>query len=252
MKLTILFLFLSLCGTQLLAQTKPVQGFVIDADSKNRLAKVYIYNPANDEGIYNNNKGEFTTPAKLGDTIFAALAGYGMDTVIYKGQSAIVFQLKSLGIKLKEVKIVGKLPTPAEQYANNKKEFKYALDKGSSKDLLNLGQGGVGLGIDAIFNLLSRQGKNARHLQSILEKDYRESIIDFRYREDYVKRLTNIPDSDLNDFMTQYRPTYTFVLTASEYAFVNFVNNSYASYKRNPAMFRLPKLPRYPIQPQGQ
>ncbi|RZK53282.1 MAG: hypothetical protein EOO87_13275 [Pedobacter sp.] len=252
MKRSFILFLLSLCGTQLLAQNKTVQGFVVDAESKNRLAKVYIYNPASDEGIYNNAKGEFSTVAKLGDTIFAALPGYGMDTVVYKGQAAIVFQLKSLGIRLKEVKITGKIPTPAEAYANKQKEFKYALDRGSSKDLLNLSQRGVGLGIDAIYNLLSRQGKNARHLQSILEKDYREEIIDFRYRKDYVKNLVDIPEADLNDFMLQYRPTYTFVLTASEYAFINFITNSYASYKRNPSMFRLPALPRYPIPPQGQ
>ncbi|RZL34740.1 MAG: hypothetical protein EOP00_31075, partial [Pedobacter sp.] len=136
-----------------------MQGFVIDKESKLRLAKVYIYNPATDEGLYNNTKGEFTTSAKVGDTLFAALSGYGMDTVIYKGQSAIIFQLKALAIKLKEVKIFGKQPTPAEQYSKKLQEYKYALDKGSSKDLLNIGPRGAGLGIDAIYNLLSRSGK---------------------------------------------------------------------------------------------
>lgn len=239
----LLILFLSALGVApLFAQNKAVQGFVIDKESKLRLAKVYIYNPATDEGLYNNTKGEFTTSAKVGDTLFAALSGYGMDTVVYKGQSAIIFQLKSLAIKLKEVKIYGKQPTPAEEYAKKLKEYKYALDKGSSKDLLNIGQGGVGLGIDAIYNLLSRSGKNARHLKAILEKDYREDIIDYRFRPDYVKAIIGVGDPVLTDFMFQYRPTYQFVLTASDYAFVQFVRNSYASYKRNPAMFRLPKL----------
>src|SRR5687767_2453494 len=112
MKFSAFLLFFILCCIQLFAQNKSMQGFVIDKESKLRLAKVYIYNSATDEGIYNNNKGEFTTKAKVGDTIFAALSGYGMDTVVYKGQSAIFFQLKSIAIKLKEVKIFGKQPTP--------------------------------------------------------------------------------------------------------------------------------------------
>lgn len=229
------------------AQQKAVQGFVVDKDTKLRLAKVYIYNSSLDEGFYNNTKGEFVAPVKLGDTLFAALSGHAMDTVVYRGQSAIVFQLRSMGIRLKEVSIYGKAKTPQELYKSKLDEFKYKLDKGSSKDLLNLGQRGVGLGIDAIYNLLSREGKNARHLQQILEKDYKEQVIDYRYNPNYVRNLIDIKEENVQDFMTQYRPTYQFVLSASEYAFIQFVKNSYASYKRNPSMFRLPKLPELSI-----
>ena len=250
-----LFAFaLFMCFTMhLCAQVPSIQGFVIDKDSKARLAKVYIYNSANDEGIYNNLKGEFTVKAKVGDTIFAALSGYAMDTVVYKGKGAIVLQLKSLAIKLNQVEIYGKTLSPQEQRAKTIKEYKYALDRGSTKDLLNLGLGGVGLGIDAIYNLLSRQGKNARHLQAIIEKDYHEAIIDYRYKPEYVKSVLGSPSADVKDFMLQYRPTYQFVLTATDYAFVQFIRNSYNSYKRNPALFRLPKLPKItPEQPLGQ
>ena len=245
MKFSVLLLFLFCCNATLFAQARKVQGFVVDMDTKLRLAKVYIFNPANDDdGLYNNNKGEFATTAKVGDTIFAALSGYAMDTIVYKGQNSILFQLKSLSIKLKEVKVMGKLPTPAEQYTKTMRDYKSTLAKGSSKDLLNLGQGGVGLGIDAIYALLSKQGRNARHLQAVIEKDYHEAIIDFRFRPEYIKAITGANDTELQDFMLQYRPTYQFTLTASDYAFVSFVKNSFASYKRNPAMFRLPKLNR--------
>jgi len=57
-----------------------------------------------------------------------------------------------------------------------------------------------------------------------------------------VKAITAANDAELHDFMLQYRPTYEFTLTASDYAFVQFIKNSYASYKRNPSIFRLPKL----------
>lgn len=229
---------------KLSAQTGTVQGFVIDKDSKLRLAKVYIYNSKKDEGIYNTSKGEFRISAAPGDTLFAVLQGYAVDTVVLKGAQAIYFQLKSLGINLQEVSITGKKLSPQEQYQQRLKEYKYKLDRGSSKNLLSVGPTGAGLGIDAIYNLLSREGKNARHLQKILERDYRESIIDYRFRPDYVKTILQLSDSVTIDFMEQYRPTYDFVLTASEYAFVVFLRNSYASYKRNPAAFRLQPLPK--------
>lgn len=245
----ILFSFLLFISTvSAFAQQKVVSGFVVDKDTKLRLAKVYIYNSSIDTGIYNNTKGEFFAKINPGDTLFAALSGYAMDTVVYRGQSAIVFQLRSMGIRLKEVSIYGKAKTPQELYKSKLQEYKYKLDRGSSKDLLNLGQSGVGLGIDAIYNLLSRDGKNARQLQKILEKDYKEQVIDYRYRPDYVMALVDIKEENIQDFMTQYRPTYQFVLSASEYQFIQFVKNSYASYKRNPAMFRLPTLPKLSIE----
>lgn len=247
MKLYILLFFFTVFSGIAAAQKKTVQGFVIDKESKQRLAKVYIYNSHNDDGLYNNNKGEFTTQASVGDTLFAALQGYGIDTMVYKGNNAIYFQLKPLAIQLREVSITGSLITPRERYDQNLREYKYATDRGSSKDLLNLNSRGVGLGIDAIYNLLSRKGRNARHLQAILERDYREQIIDYRYNPAFVGRALRIKDFELKDYMQQYRPSYDFVLTASDYAFIVFLRNNYASYKRNPKALRLRPLPQIKI-----
>lgn len=242
-------LLLFYCLTiKVFAQQHAVRGFVVDKDSRLRLAKVYIYNSANDEGIYNTPKGEFTIKAKPGDTLFAVLQGYALDTVVLNNQNAIYFQLKSLGITLREVAIIGDKFTPMERHEKTLKEYKYALDKGKAKDLLNLGLGGAGLGIDAIYNLLSRQGKNARHLQKILERDYREAIVDYRFKPDYVKRVLQIGDYEAEDFMQQYRPSYDFVLSASDYAFVVYLRNNYANYKRNPKAFKLPPLPKINIE----
>ena len=238
------FLLFSCFSALSYGQTGIVKGFVVDKDSKLRLARVYIYNSAKDEGIYNTSKGEFSINAAEGDTLFAVLQGYAVDTVVIATQRSVLFQLKSLGINLQEVSITGKKLSPKEQYEKKLKEFKYKLDRGSGKDILSVGPSGAGLGIDAIYNLLSREGKNARHLQKILERDYRESIIDYRFRPEYVKSMLQLSDEETIDFMEQYRPTYDFVLSASDYAFVVFLRNSYASYKRNPEAFRLPALPK--------
>ncbi|QNN41708.1 hypothetical protein [Pedobacter roseus] len=229
------------------AQTKPVQGIVIDKETKQRLAKVYIYNIRTGDGLYNNTKGEFSTFAIPGDTLVAALSGYGVDTMLFKGQTAMYFQLKTLGIRLRDVVIQRKRLTPQQLYEKNVQEYRYQTMKGSSKDLLNLGNGGVGLGIDAIYNLLSRQGRNARHLQKILEKDYREDLIDYRFNANLVRQVLGIKDDELTDFMQQYRPTYQFVLDATDYSFNQFIRNAYKSYRLNPKALQLPALPKITI-----
>jgi len=248
MKLFVAFILSFALATSLFAQTKPVQGIVIDKETKQRLAKVYIYNIRTGDGLYNNTKGEFSTYANPGDTLVAALAGYGVDTIVFKGQTAAYFQLKSLGIRLRDVVIQQKRLTPQQQYEKSVSEYRYQTMKGSSKDLLNLGTGGVGLGIDAIYNLLSRQGRNARHLQKILEKDYREDLIDYRFNASLVQQVLNIKETELTDFMQQYRPTYQFVLDADDYAFNVFIRNAYRSYRINPKALQLPPLPKLTIE----
>jgi hypothetical protein len=248
MKFFFSLIFVLGCSTLLFAQTKPVQGIVIDKETRQRLAKVYIYNIRTGDGLYNNTKGEFSTYAIPGDTLVAALSGYGVDTMVYKGQTAAYFQLKSLGIRLRDVVIQRKRLTPQQQYEKNVQEYRYQTMKGSSKDLLNLGNGGVGLGIDAIYNLLSKQGRNARHLQKILEKDYREDLIDYRFNANLVRQVLGIKDDELTDFMQQYRPTYQFVLDATDYAFNLFIRNAYKSYRLNPKALQLPTLPKITIE----
>ncbi|RZK19880.1 MAG: hypothetical protein EOO86_06270 [Pedobacter sp.] len=248
MKLFAALIFFVGLSSTIFAQTKPVQGIVIDKETKQRLAKVYIYNIRTGDGLYNNTKGEFSTYANPGDTLVAALSGYGVDTIVFKGQSAVYFQLKSLGIRLRDVVIQQKRLSPQQQYEKSVSEYRYQTMKGSSKDLLNLGTGGVGLGIDAIYNLLSRQGRNARHLQRILEKDYREDLIDYRFNASLVQQVLSIKDTELTDFMQQYRPTYQFVLDADDYAFNVFIRNAYRSYRMNPKALQLPPLPKLTIE----
>ncbi|NII84310.1 MULTISPECIES: hypothetical protein [unclassified Pedobacter] len=247
MKFFIPLIFALGFATLLHAQNKPVQGIVIDKETKQRLAKVYIYNIRTGDGLYNNTKGEFSTFALPGDTLVAALSGYGVDTIVFKGQTAAYFQLRSLGIRLRDVVIQQKKLSPQQQYEKNVQEYRYQTMKGSSKDLLNLGNGGVGLGIDAIYNLLSKQGRNARHLQKILEKDYREELIDYRFNASLVSQVLGIKDAELTDFMQQYRPTYQFVLDATDYAFNLFIRNAYKSYRLNPKALQLPALPKITI-----
>ena len=241
-----LVLFLGL-SPMLFGQTKPVQGIVIDKETKQRLAKVYIYNIRTGDGLYNNTKGEFNTYAIPGDTLVAALSGYGVDTLVFKGQAAAYFQLKSIGIRLRDVIIQQKRLTPQQQYEKSVQEYRYQTKKGSSKDLLSLGNGGVGLGIDAIYNLLSKQGRNARHLQKILEKDYREDLIDYRFNANLVQKVLGIKEDEMLDFMQQYRPTYQFVLDADDYSFNMFIRNAYKSYRLNPRALQLPPLPKLTI-----
>ena len=240
--------FLFLCSTtQIFSQQRQVQGIVFDANSKQRLSRVYIYNTSTHKGFYNNSKGEFTTTAAKGDVLVAALPGYLVDTVTVKSESTILFYLKPNSILLNEVTIRDSKLSPEERLAKSKEENKDIYRKGNTKDILQIGgannTGGAGLGIDALWSLLSREGRNARYLQKILERDYRDQIINYRYSPRLVSSITGLSSSEkLSDFMQQYRPTYDFILDSNDYTLIEYIRSSFDRYKRHPEANRLPPL----------
>lgn len=240
--LLLILLLLEGSVSTILAQDRQIQGIVFDNVTKQRLSRVYIYDTRTHKGIYNNSKGEFTMTARQGDTLIVALQGYAIDTVTVKVQNTIIFYLTPTSILLKEVVITDTLMSPDKRLEEIKKAYNNIYRIGDSKDILSVGAGGIGVSIGAIYSLLSKGGKNARFLQGIIESDYHDAIIDYRFTKDLVNSITNLNGEKLKDFMTQYRPNYYYVLEATDYSFVASIMSNYTRYMQNPNAFRLPSL----------
>jgi len=240
--LLLISLLFTISVSAVLAQDRQIQGIVFDNVTKDRLNRVYIYDTRTHKGIYNNTKGEFTMTARQGNTLIVALQGYGVDTTTVQLQNTIIFFLTPTNILLKQVVITDSIMSPAKRQQAIQQAYSNIYRLGDSKDILSVGSGGVGLGVDAIYNLLSRQGKNARYLQTIIERDYHDAIIDYRYTNNLVSSITNLNGEKLKDFMLQYRPNYRFVLEANDYSFVTSIRTNYARYLENPGAFRLSPL----------
>lgn len=229
------------CSSLTYAQAQ-IEGIIYDAQTNQRVSKTYIYNTANDDGTYNNLKGEFRLTAKPGDVLIAAAEGYYPDTLVVPQAKTVYFRLERSSIWLKEVSIMGRR-NPAQDLEQKKQDYRTAYRKGTPGSLLSIGPTGAGLSIDALYALISREGRNARFLQEIIERDYRNAVIDYRYTRTLVKNVTGIDDRYLEDFMVQYRPSYYFILSASEYSLAYYIKQSFQQYRRNPAAYRLPRLP---------
>jgi hypothetical protein len=143
---------------------------------------------------------------------------------------------------LKEVVITDSVMTPDKMLEEAQKAYNNIYRKGDSKDIISVGGGGVGVSVDALYSMLSREGKNARHLQEIIERDYHDAIIDYRYTKSLVSSITNLSGQKLSDFMRQYRPNYQFVLEANDYSFVASIRSNYTRFLEHPNSYRLPPL----------
>lgn len=231
---------------KLFAQEISVQGIVADSINKQRLTHVYIYHLQTGKGFYNNKYGEFTTTLSVGDKLIASLNGYDTDTVCVSGSSSVIlFYLKRTSIQLQEVTIRDKQIAPQGKLQLARSDYKDAYTKGSVDRMIIPGGSnglGAGLGIDALYSLFSRQGINARKLQSIIEQDYKEAVINSRYTQSLVAHVTGLSGKKLLDFMQQHRPTYQFTIESNDYEMIRFIKINYQYYREYPTVIHLPPL----------
>lgn len=223
------------------AQTT-LEGIVFDTRTQQRISQVYIYNTANDNGGYNNTRGEFAIEASPGDILIAAAKGYYPDTLVVSDKKVVLFHMVRSTIWLDEVSVIARR-SPEERLEQNKREYSTAYSKGNAGSIFSVAPTGAGVSIDALYKLISREGKNSRRLQEIIERDYRESVIDYRFTPDLVSSVTGFSGETLVDFMRQYRPSYYFILSANDYNLAFYIRSALARYRQNPAARRLPPLP---------
>jgi hypothetical protein len=242
-----LSLLLLLCGLSFrsIAQDKPsskqqgqIEGVVYDKDTKDRLARTNIINNNTGESFYNNLKGEFKIDAKPGDQLIFIKQDYLPDTILVKDKENLVVSLQRTAIPLKEVTIHDSLATPLQRFQATRKAFSKAYGSNAYSDILSTAPaGGAGLSIDALWNSMSRSGRNAQHLQGIIQSDYQQNVIDYRFNRTYVGNITKLKGQDLTNFMVRYRPGYYTVTTATEYEFITYIRNNLRRYLHNKRIY---------------
>lgn len=228
------FIFSAVLYTaQLSAQEVEKSGVVFDQQTRQRVNRVNISNLRTGIKLFNNTKGEFKIAVKPGDKLQAVAEGFYIDTLVYTNQTALVFYLKRVAIPLKEVLVRDSALSAKRRYEELRKQFN-SLNRLTNRDLLSIGQSGVGLSIDAIWNSLSREGRNAKKLQEIMERDYMNNFIDEKFNRALISKYTGLKGDKLELFMINYRPSYYFVYGASEYDLVSYIKMAYIRFMKNP------------------
>lgn len=240
MRIWLLFLFCVLClrvvaqDSAAPPQAGQVEGVVYDKDTKDRIARTNIINTTTGKSFYNNLKGEFKVDAKPGDQLVFLRIDYMADTLIVKNTQNMAVSLQRLAIPLREVTIRDSLFTPNQKLLATRKAFSKAYGSSSYDNFLSTPSGGgAGLSIDALWNSISREGRNAKHLQGIIQTDYQQDVISYRFNRSYVSNITKLKDQELTDFMARYRPGYFLVTHYTEYEFITYIRNSLRRYLRN-------------------
>lgn len=235
----LILIFGSVC-----AQEKQIQGIVFDQATKERIARVFVTNMRSKANIYNNIKGEFTVNVQLNDVLIFSKIGYFNDTVKIKAIQSVPVYLKRSSIALREITIKDTVLSAEKQLQATKREYNQLYGLIADKDLISIGTNGAGAGIsiDALYNMLSRRGRNATKLRGVIEQDYRVKVIDIRFNPILVSRITGLQGEQLNSFMYRYRPDYNTVVFLNDYDFISYIKSCYNRFRRNPSSYFLAPL----------
>lgn len=239
--LNILILLFLLCLCLPLYAQQKVEGLIFDKDTKQRIGKVLLINHTSGVNVFNNSKGEFVLPMQKGDRIIAQKEHYFSDTLVYNGERVVVFNLKKTSIYIDPVTVVAR-KTPEQILADRRREYDKAYKLADPGSYLSVGPTGAGLSINAIYNLFSKEAKNARRLTKYFQKEYEENIVDIRFSKELVRGVTGLEGEPLDNFMVRYRPSYDFVSLATHYQMVSYIKSKYEYFKFVPYIKPLPDL----------
>jgi len=238
-----LFLLMLLFTLKGFAQPKPLEGIVFDKESKERIATVNIHDLTNGIAIYNNLKGEYQIIATDGDVLVFSRQNYRSDTVKVQSKEPQAIYLVRLAIQLKEVTVHNTNLTPDQKLAATKNDFTKIYGSLAYGDFLSTPYGGgAGLSIDALWNSISRSGRNASKLRDFIQHDYEQNVIDYRFNREYVGGITGLKDDKLTSFMFRYRPGYYTTTTMSDYEFITMIRANLRRYLRSQRTYGLPPL----------
>lgn len=223
-------------------QHKFVQGIVFDKETNQRVGKVFIKNERTKQNTFNNTRGEFDMNVVVGDLIVTSKEGYHADTLRYAGQQVLMIYLRRSSIYIPEVNVVARR-SPEEILKQRQEDFSKAYKLADPGSVFSVGPTGAGLSIGSIYNMLSKEGKNARRLTKIIRLEYEENVIDSKFTPDLVSGITGLSGIKLANFMRNFRPTYYFVTSATPYELSSYIRSKYEIFKLNPNLRFLPKLP---------
>jgi hypothetical protein len=212
---------------QVYAQTNSlIYGRTLSADRINIVQLASVLNTNQQKRAISNRQGYFKVLANPSDTIIITAIGY--DSILFiaqelmsaAGNDTIVVLLKSKNYLLKEAKIVSSNPK-RDSLARAAAEFLKTDPLMNNYDrILNRQKGGLMSPLTAMYQQFSKEGKDAARFEDFLYYMEKQKLVDRRFNRDFVKKATNLPDIQLDEFMVYCKPDKDFVLSASEYELI--------------------------------
>lgn len=221
-----------------------IEGTVFDFYNKSRVESVSVFSRSGGRAT-TDSMGRYSIPVRTGDSIWFS----------YLNKSTVKFAVDSIGNAssfdiglhidarlLPDVKVKNR--NYREDSIQNRRDYaKYFNFKkpgialsSNPPSTYTPGSLTVGLDLDEFINMFRfRRTKHLQALQDRLLRDEQDKYITHRFTKRFVRQLTGLDSTNLDEFMNYYRPDYDVLLKMNDMElgyYIQLCNKQYAELKR--------------------
>ncbi|QPH38446.1 hypothetical protein [Pedobacter endophyticus] len=220
-KLIFLFIISLMACAGAKAQDFIVRGVVIEKGSNIRVALAEITNQRTKLGVGSNDLGMFQLKAKIGDTLYVNKRDLLDQQIVVRSNQDLIIYLVRNSTMLDEVTIRGN--TKKQDLAEIKQEFKNkGVYNGGKSSFLQT----VFSPLNALYNLVGKDPKNARRFGRYADNEIKQSQIDQYFNGTIIQNNTNLRGKDLETYMLNCRPEYDKAQYWNSYDYIKYIKES--------------------------
>ncbi len=218
-----------------------VLGKIIDAQTGKPVESATVVNKNSRQITKTGENGNFLLKAAKGDSIKASSVGFKMAGIVFDGlNKEPVITLRQDAIALREVVVKDKRLEQVKKQIDELLQSPEASTKLKWKDISNLVMmnpsgstpGSIGISIDGLYQLFSKEGKTRRKLEAMKQEDLKKLLVEYRYNTEYISYITKLKGQELKNFMKYCNLPDNFVLTANDYDLTFEVFRCLEDFKR--------------------
>lgn len=212
-RILLIFVALVLLSNHLQAQNI-LKGVVFEGKSSRKLADVFVRDINSKEISLTDNAGNFTIRTLQNHTLIFSSPGYVSDTLFLVDLKPKRIELTFRNITLNAVNVTSTHSfNPREEYPSVYEKSKFALSPS---------------------RIFGKEAKDARRLKHYFDREIDERQIDSIFNVVYVSSIVPLKGTDLEDFMSMYRPTLAFLKKTPHSSLTLYVNDSYKKFMALP------------------
>ncbi|MEO6850862.1 MAG: hypothetical protein ABI203_04435 [Mucilaginibacter sp.] len=210
-----LLILILLTATGLHAQVI-LKGAVYEASNGAKLSDVFVKDMTTRQITLTDKAGKFEIKTESGHLLVFSSPGFVSDTLYVVDLTPVRIELKAMTLSLRGVEI-----TDSRTPFDPRKEYPDVYTKAKVYPL-------------SPSSWFSKEGRDARRLKHYFAHEAEQRTVDKAFNVVYVGSIVPLKGQDLEDFMTLYRPSYSFVISNNSESMAAYINDSYKKFMALP------------------
>ncbi|GAC1443106.1 MAG: hypothetical protein NVSMB63_11880 [Sediminibacterium sp.] len=194
-------------------QKPPVWGYLRDSATHEPISMASVTNLNTHQTVMTGRYGLFHINLAKNQVLSFAAVGYYFDTIQYTGrqllQDTLQLHLSPLSRNLGNVTVRARGMSRYE-LDSMERRTSFLHDIGNYT-IPTISQANSGAGIALNLDRFSKHEKRKRKALQFYEANEEEAYINYRFTEQLVRKYTGLKEEALQQFMQQFRPSYTWL-----------------------------------------